>query len=295
MKRLPVNVLKGLALLYATGVTVSVRADEVAAQTLLAQYPVLEERLSQNQFMRPVILDSLESANKVTGEIYVITPHPFAAVSAGLNDPEHWCDVLSLHINTKYCRTAQTSAGVMLNMYVGRKTPQDLQDAEQLGFVYTPSAQTPTYLAIGLNAPKGPIGTHDYRIDLEAVPLPGGSTFLHLTYSYSMGFAARVAVKAYLATIGKGKVGFTADGTDREGQPRLIGGVRALVERNTMRYYLAIDSFLAVAAEAPSAQLDLRLHSWFSSVEQYPQLYELDRAEYVAMKHDEQLRQQRVN
>jgi hypothetical protein len=31
------------------------------------------------------------------------------------------------------------------------------------------------------------LGTSNYRIGLEAVPLPDNQSFLHLTFSYSMG------------------------------------------------------------------------------------------------------------
>jgi hypothetical protein len=285
---------KGLVLLYAVGCTGVAFADEPpadAAQSLLATYAALEQRLQDNQFLRPVVLDSLETAGTVAGEIYAVIPHPFASVSAGLNDPDHWCDVLSLHINTKYCRTVPSADGVALDLYVGRKTPQELRDAERIEFIYTAAAPTATFLTIQLSADEGPLSTHDYLISLEAVPLPRGETFLHLTYSYSMGFLARVAIKSYLATIGSDKVGFTSLGNDAEGEPRLVGGVRALVERNTLRYYLAIDSFLA-AAEAPLPdQLETRLQSWFSAVEQYPQLYEMERDEYLAMKYAEDQRQ----
>jgi len=243
--------------------------------------------------MRPVVLDSHETSDQVTGEIFVVTNYPFAAVSSGLNNPGHWCDVMSLHINTKYCRAAVAPGGTILKVNIGRKTAQSLKDASRIEFNYTTVAETATYFDIRLSARKGLLGTRDYLIELEAVPLPDGKTFLHLTYSYTMSFVAKVAVKTYLATIGSGKVGFTSLGIGSNGQLQFIGGVRALMERNTMRYYLAIDSFLAAAADTPSTQLEKRLQSWFSAVEQYPrQLHELDRAEYIAMKRDEYLRQQ---
>lgn len=90
------------------------------------------------------------------------------------------------------------------------------------------------------------MGTSDYRIELEAIPLPNAQTFLHFTYSYAMSFPARLAMQTYLATIGYGKLGFTETEPSANGQPQYIGGVRALIERNTMRYYLAIDSFLGI-------------------------------------------------
>jgi len=57
------------------------------------------------------------------------------------------------------------------------------------------------------------------------------------------------------------------------------------VERNTMRYYLAIDDY--VAAPAPS-QLEQRLNTWFDATERYPrQLHEMEKPDYLAMKRVE--------
>jgi hypothetical protein len=106
-----------------------------------------------------------------------------------------------------------------------------------------------------------------------------------MSYAYGFGFTARVAMNAYLSTAGSEKVGFSVDGKDADGKPTYVGGVRGLVERNTMRYYLAIDDF--VAAPAP-AQLEQRLNTWFDATEHYPrQLHELDKGDYLAMKRIE--------
>ena len=50
-----------------------------------------------------------------------------------------------------------------------------------------------------LLASTGPMGTRNYQIALEAVPLPAGRTFIHLSYSYEPGLAGRLALKGYLA------------------------------------------------------------------------------------------------
>lgn len=147
-----------------------------------------------------------------------------------------------------------------------------------------------------LNAKDGPLGTGDYRILLQAVALPNAKMFLHLTYSYAMNFAGRLAVQTYLGTIGRGKVGFTVIGKRADGQPDYVDGVRGLVERNTMRYYLAIDTFLGAASAVPAAQLEKRLQNWFTAVERYPrQLHEMDRRQYLEMKRAEHMRQQTVH
>ncbi len=139
----------------------------------------------------------------------------------------------------------------------------------------------------------GPLGTRNYRIQLQAIPLAHGRTYLHLTYFYAYGWAGRIAMKTYLATFGSSKVGFTIAGRQNDGQPEYIQGMRGLVERNAMRYYLAIDAYLSALSAAPDLQLQLRLQNWFTATEQYPrQLREIDRSTYLAMKRSELLRQQ---
>ena len=57
-----------------------------------------------------------------------------------------------------------------------------------------------------------------------------------------------------------------------------------MLERNTMRYYLAIDTYLGAMNEPASK----RLNQWFSATEQYPQqLQELTRNAYLNMKQAE--------
>ena len=270
-------------------------ADGEAVASLRAKHAALGEQLKANPFNRPVVLESVETPNLVSGEIYAVIDHPFASVSTGLNDPDHWCDVMSLPMNTKYCRPATTPQGTVLKVNIGKKTAESLKTAPRIEFKYTAVEATAQYLDIRLDAKEGPLGTSNYRIVLQAIPLASGKTFIHLTYSYAVNFAGRMAMQTYLSTVGRGKVGFTQVGQQADGGPQFIDGVRGLVERNTMRYYLAIDSYLDAASEAPQAALEKRLQSWFSAIELYPrQLRELERSEYLAMKRDEYQRQQTV-
>jgi hypothetical protein len=102
-----------------------------------------------------------------------------------------------------------------------------------------------------------------------------------------------LAMQAYLATTGRDKVGFTVIGRRAGGEPMHIGGMRGVIERNSMRYYLAIEAFLGALSEPPQAQLDKRLRDWFAATERYPrQLHEIDQAEYLEMKRKEHRRQQ---
>jgi hypothetical protein len=89
----------------------------------------------------------------------------------------------------------------------------------------------------------------------------------------------------YLATLGRGKVGFTKTGENSNRTPNNIGGIRGVVERNTIRYYLAMEAYLAALSTPLPARQEKRLQTWFGFTEQYArQLHEVDRATYLEMK-----------
>jgi hypothetical protein len=284
------------ATLVATllAVSLAVCASAIAAEppggaALQEKYQALQPQLTSNQFARPLYINSTESSSSIKGDIYAVVDYPFAQVRSSLTTPAHWCDVLILHLNTKYCRPGPGPNPATLSMRVGKKHDQAIDDAYRIDFNYRVPSNGDDYFDVRLAADKGPLDTRDYRIQLEAVPLGDGRSFLHLTYSYSFGLASRVALRAYLATAGSDKVGFTQDKSDKSGY---VGGMRGTVERNTMRYYLAIDAFLSGLAAPQAQQLEQRLQTWFSATERYPrQLHEVDKNEYLAMKRKEYARQ----
>lgn len=265
----------------------------MSSASLRAKYTELGQQLRNNPFQRALYLESLESSNDLKGEIYAVVDYPFAAVNMALNNPAHWCDVLILHINVKYCHASGDKAGTVLTVNLGRKYDQPLADAHRLDFNYRGVITTPDYFAVELNAESGPLSTRDYRIRLEATPVKDERTFLHFTYAYAFGLAGRLAMQGYLATIGRDKIGFTVTGKQANGQPKYIHGVRGVVERNTMRYYLAIDAYLAALTTPPRNRLEKRLQHWYNGTDQYArQLHEVERNDYFEMKRKEYQRQQ---
>lgn len=262
-----------------------------SASALLEKYSALEKQFGKTAFGRPLVLESFEEPGSVTGNAYAVLDAPFNTVSTTFKGPTHWCEVMILHINTKYCRATNDVSPTVLKVNIGKKSPQALADAFALEFSMRQVSGSSRYLAVRLNAEKGPLGTHNYRIELQAVPLPSGKTFMHLRYAYGYGMAGRLAMQGYLTTLGSGKLGFTR--LNGEQQLGYVGGMRGAVERNTMRYYLAIEAYLASLNSPPAQQLDDRLEHWFDATEQFPQqLHEIDRNSYLTMKRDEYLRQQ---
>ncbi len=271
------------------------------AAALKARHVQLADGLAHNAFARPLVLDSSETAGHLKGDIYARIAQPFTRLAPALLGSEHWCEILILHLNVKRCRasmSASTSANTpvrtpastaasseTLSLVVGQKFDQPTVDAYRIEFVYQLTENRPDYLQLVLSADAGPLGTRQYRIVVEAVALDGGQSFLHLSYAYDQGLAARLAMQAYLATLGRAKVGFSVVGLQPDGAPIYVGNLRGVIERNTMRYYLAIEAYLGALDTPPALQMSQRLNDWHSGVERYPrQLHELERNEYLALK-----------
>jgi len=263
------------------------------AAALRARHAALREQLGNNPFQRPLYLESSQSSGNLKGEIYASIEQPYSIVGPALQGMDRWCDILILHLNVKYCQGSGAGAAETLTVVIGRKYDQPLKDAYRVDFGYQVGVANSEFLRVLLNSESGPLGTKHYRILLEAVALDAQRTFVHLSYSYAYGTAARIAMQGYLATIGRNKVGFTVAGRRADGQPVHIDGVRGVVERNTMRYYLAIEAYLGAVNLPPAERLEKRLRDWYAAIERYPvQLHELERDEYLEMKRREVKRQQ---
>ena len=203
---------------------------------------------------------------------------PYSVVAPALARPAHWCDILTLQVNVKRCNASDDT----LAAFITRKPREPVDSAHRVDFRFQLAATKADYLHVALRSRTGPVGTRDYEIVLEAAPLDARRTFMHMSYAYTLGSMARLAMDAYLAGAGRDKVGFSVVERLPDGRPVHVNGVRGVVERNAMRYYLAVEAHLE------SQNLETRLRHWYAATARYPQLREtvgLD--EYVQMKRRE--------
>lgn len=280
------QLIVGAALCVAIPASPPVAAKD--AEVLRARHAALRAELADNAFGRPLHVESSGTA----GQVYATVAQPFGKVRPALRRMQHWCDILILPVNVKYCQASGAGSGDTLSVYIARKPADPLEDAYRVDFGYQVLAERDDYLHVELGAADGPFGTRDYRISLEAAPLDARRTFLHMSYSYEPGVAARMAMRLYLATSGRDKVGFSVVDRLPDGDPVYVDGVRGVIERNTMRYYLAVEAYLGALDEPPGERLEKRLHDWHAAIERYPQLRELERDEYLKLKRWEALRQE---
>jgi hypothetical protein len=259
----------------------AVPAGAQDAQALRARHAALQGGLAHSDFGRPLHVESREDGGRQTGDIYAAIDMPFAAVAAALREAGRWCDILVLPANVKQCAAADGA----LALYIARKPQDPPEDAYRVDLRYQVPADSEDYRQVVLSAPSGPFGTRDYRIRVETARLDERRSFMHLSYSYALGLAARIAMQGYFATSGRDKVGFSVVDRGPDGRPVYVDGARGVVERNAMRYYLAVEAYLESLAAPPGKRVETRLRHWYSSIERYPQLKEeVGRDEYLRLK-----------
>lgn len=252
------------------------------AQALRARHAALRAELANNAFGRPLHVESGENGGEHRGAIYAVIDAPWKRVREGLVQPAQWCDVMILQPNVKNCEAGGSDK---VALFVARKATDALDRAYRVDLGFEARAAGADYLHVALGAAEGPFGTSDYRIRLEATPLDAKRTFLHLAYAYTLKSTARMGMNVYLATSGRDKVGFSVVSRAEDGRPVYVGGMRGVVERNTMRYYLALEAYLGTLESPPEERVEKRLRAFHAGLERYPrQLHELDLAEYLQLK-----------
>lgn len=272
-------------------------AAQASGDALLARFEAVRAQPALRLPGQALWLQSFEEAGGyMRGEVWAVLEHEAAAAQAALGRPEPWCDALILHLNVKYCRAGLHDGSPVLDVGVGRKHDQPLAGAHWMRFGWQLGSPHPQAWRVALQAPEGPLQTRDYRIEVQARALEGVRTLVHLSYSYTYGSTARLATQFYLATLGKGKVGFTVVGREADGQPQYVGGLRGVIERNAVRYALALQAYLgSLRLPGETERLERRLQDWFEATERHAlQLHEIDRDEYLAMKRQEVRRQRQV-
>jgi hypothetical protein len=277
-----------VAMLYLGAACAQAPVDSVLADpalTLRARHIAMQDALRDSAFGRPLQLESREFRSRLEGDVYAVTEHDFASVAAVVTASASWCEILSLHLNVKRCSATPGSPVSRVIASVGGKRDGPRDAAYGFEFAHRTDLATSDYIRVVLDAGTGPFGTRDHRIVLEATPAGPRTTFIHLSYSHAYGPLAALAMRAYLGTAGASKVGFTVIGRQPDGRPVLVGGLRGALERNTMRYFLALEACLdAHAVPDVAAAPERRFLAWFAATERYPQLHELSLDEYLELK-----------
>jgi hypothetical protein len=252
-----------------------------SAAELLAKRMELQPALRDSPFGEPLVMTSKEQPDRVQGDVYAELSHSFDTVSGAFRTPAAVCELLFLHLNVRSCQPVD--GGVAL--VAGPKKSGGAGMTVPMRYSLRTEVDLPGHLRVVLTAPTGPLATTDYRMVFEAVGIESARSFVHFGYAHSLGALARLAMGAYLATAGRDKIGFTVTGRDAAGRPEYVRGERASLERNVMRYYLALLAHCRERSGSPDERMQARLRTWFALTERHAaQLHEYGLGEYLAEK-----------
>jgi hypothetical protein len=239
---------------------------------------------------KEIHIRSEKEGNTLKADIYAITQHRFADLHKALSTPRNWCEFIPLHINIKSC-TCSRGPKPTITFYAGRKFYQPPEKAYELKYQFQVTEKGTDRFRVQLTAEEGPLGTSSYIIVLEAILLDS-ETLVHLGLSYETSITSRLATQTYLSTIGKNKVGFSI-AEQKASNPVSVKGVSGIIERNVMRYFLALSVYLDTLNLDSANRFIQRAESWYELTERYAtQLHELEKQEYIEAKQQEYLNQQ---
>lgn len=290
-----------LAALVLLGARTAAADTTPAAAALLARHAQLASQLRASPFGEPLLLGSREDDRRFEGDVLAEVALPFARLAEAFASADSVCALLLLHLNVHGCRSAAADGapGASVNLVIGARRAKSPLPSHRMSYRLRLETQ-PAFVRATLTAPEGPLGTRDYRIVVEAAPLDAQRSVLSLAYAYRSSRSAEMAMGLYLATAGRAKIGFTVVGREPDGRPVHLRGERAALERNVMRYYLAVLAYGSVGSvgsagsagggggEPPAeAQAEARRRAWFALTERHAaQLHEVELAEYLQDKRE---------
>jgi len=258
-------------------------------ESLIDKYHKIEKELEKSSLAIPFYVESSVSKNASHVDIYGTIKYPFDIVENELQLPTNWCDIVLPHSNVRASTYKKGNDTWLLTLYNVKKFQDPLKDAYQMNFEYRVIAQQPGFFAISLAARKGPFRTKDHQFGLEAIPLDEDRTFIHLRYSYRCSRFGYLLMKSYFSISGAGRIGFSVIGTDSDGNPVYVGGLRGAIEGNVLRYYLTILAYVDTLMIPVEQRFEERMSQWYDLTARYKkQLFEIEKEEYLTYKRQDQ-------
>jgi len=260
-------------------------------ESLLDKYHKIEKELEKSTLAIPLYVESSVSKNASHVDIYGSVKYPFGLIKNEFMVPTNWCEIVLPHPGIKACTYEKMHDRWLLNIYHVNKFSKPLEDAYQMKFVYRVSELHHVYFDIALTAHEGPSHTKDHQFGFEATPLDEGRTFIHFRYSFGYSAFGYLLMKIF----GGGKVGFSVIGTDSNGNPVYVGGLRGAVERDVVCYYLAILAYLDTLKIPAEQRFEKRISEWYDLAALYKkQLLETEEEKYLTYKRKDQKSQQKL-
>ena len=262
---------------------------------LISRYQVFSANLKPLITTMPLHISSVEVDGRLDVDVFGVIDQPFQRVAASLAAPQSVCEFLLLNLNVKACTHQGIDGSASLKIYVAGKGYTPPYRSLTIEPLHQVSKRAPDYLAMVLVAQKGLMGSSNYHVLTEVAPYQQ-RTLVRVSSSYQGSRLSNMATLAYLRTFARDKIGFSVTGIDTHGKPVYIKGMQAVIERNVVRSYMALQAYLehSQSRNRPE-QFEQRIRRWYDLTESYAiQLREVERERYLYNKRREYRNQLRL-
>lgn len=242
----------------------------------------------------PIHLFTRQEKNRLTVKLIGVMPYSYTEVASVLSQPQSYCEFLPLMFNVKSCIVAEQNPQTQIRYYVAGKHYNPPLTSFRINSVYRLLQYKGDFLSVNLESDEDSLGSSQYRVELRAIPY-NGQTLISVNSLYAPGRLTRMATYTYINVFARNKPGFTMVKQDDAAKPSPITGFPAIIERSSVRAYLALKSLLTNRHLRPEQQFEARLRTWYDLNSPYnKQLYELDRNQYLDIKRRERANQLRL-
>ncbi len=254
-----------------------------AASDLKSEYEAKAPLLATSQFGLPILMETSNQGSLLKTVIFGRLEHSYESVLDQLSNPTAWCGMMFLHLNTKACVPQTRQGSSTVTIYMGNKEYQPISEAQPLSLTFVAKIATPEGQAVKLQSEQGPYSTSDYLIIVEVAPLENCCTIIKFQLSFRTNPLIKSLANLYLNVFARKKFGFTMIGTAESGKPVYVSGMQGVLERNALRNYLAVTTFLDTLGE----NRERRFETWFDATAKFDQLKELSKSDYLKYKRME--------
>jgi len=268
--------------------------DGDEAEVLVQQYLAASRQSPGLAKGLPIHLVTRQDKHQLTVKLVGLMPYGFSEVASVLAQPDSYCEFLPLMFNVKTCVVSERSPQTRIRYYVAGKHYNPPLTSFRINSRYRLVHYGGDFLGVNLESDEDSFGSSQYRVELRAVPF-NGQTLISVNSLYAPGRLTRMATYTYINVFARDKPGFTMVKPAGADRPLPITGFPAIIERSSVRAYLALKSMMVNRHLRPDQQYEARLRTWYDlNVPYNKQLYELERSQYLDIKRRERANQLRL-
>jgi len=269
------------------------KVEEINPSDLVTQYRETEKTGSRLAETLPIYLETVQKEKVLNVNLLGLFPFKFSDVAEVVARPASYCEFLPLMLNVKSCVITEINPVTRMKFYVAGKHYTPPLASYRIHAVFRLVDRTSEKIRIRLESEEDSAGKTGYDVDLVAIPLEG-QTLLYLKSRYAPGRVTRMATNTYVNVFAHDKPGFT-EIQKPGGEKKLITGFPAVIERSSVRAYLALKAYMINFHLPPAKRFEACLGTWYDLNRPYKkQLYELERDEYLQIKRREHQNQLRI-